>query len=173
MFVRHPPAAVHRRGWDWGPVCPVQKSQHGRTHGKRHSSVFVDLRRHAEHDTYGDCLRRRRESGWSDNAVHHYAGLRLHFEIDDVVNVLEQGGLVVDRHDFRARQHARIAELFQQSDRGGDVAARTGFGRPVIVSPPVTAPAEAAAAVKAAPAPISDAMAKPPVVASRCRSTPA
>ena len=46
-------------------------------------------------------------------------------------------------------------------------------GDRVIVSPPVTAPAEAAAAVKAAPAPISDAMAKPPVVASRCRSTPA
>jgi hypothetical protein len=46
-------------------------------------------------------------------------------------------------------------------------------GERVMVSPPVAAPAAAAAAVKAAPAPIMDATANPPIVASRLKSIPA
>ena len=53
----------------------------------------------------------------------------LHLEIDDVVDHLEDGGLVVQRHDLGARQHPDVPELLQQLDRGAEhpVPLRVGI----------------------------------------------
>ena len=51
------------------------------------------------------------------------ADLGLDREVDDVVHDFEQGGLIVQRHQLGAGQHARVAELLEQADGDVEVGA--------------------------------------------------
>ncbi len=48
-------------------------------------------------------------------------GVGFEGEVNDIVDHLEQRGLVVDRHDFWTGQHFHITEFLQHFYRGGDV----------------------------------------------------
>ncbi len=68
---------------------------------------------------------------WRLAGVHGLADLRGDVEVDDVLDHLEQSGLVVDDRDARRRQHAHVPERLEQLQAREEARGGVGEGEEI------------------------------------------